>query len=166
LHCDSDFDRRRSEKLCPPCRESVKWCSGCLTGLSFDRFYSNQNVCIDCSKQSQAQWVQENREQYNERNRRFRESNPERVRDWSLRRKFGLEPGAYGAMLAEQDGKCAICGLVPEDTLNVDHDHSTGAVRELLCGRCNTGLGLFKDDPVRLSAAISYLMQHLPVERK
>jgi hypothetical protein len=57
--------------------------------------------------------------------------------------------------LAEQDGKCAVCG--DENPAHTDHDHASGTVRGLLCGRCNLGIGLFLDDPARMHAAISYL---------
>lgn len=65
---------------------------------------------------------------------------------------------------AEQGDRCAICGVAEEDAprarLFTDHDHTTrtaDSIRGLLCGNCNNGLGLFKDDPVRLTAAIRYL---------
>lgn len=54
--------------------------------------------------------------------------------------------------------RCQICsgGLTPE-TLNIDHSHSTGEFRGVLCRRCNTGLGFFKDDPGLLEGAAAYL---------
>jgi hypothetical protein len=60
-----------------------------------------------------------------------------------------------------QGGRCLICGTAegdaPRGRLHVDHDHKTGALRALLCGNCNLGLGHFKDDPVRIRSAIDYL---------
>lgn len=56
----------------------------------------------------------------------------------------------------EQGGICALCkDEMP--TPHVDHDHTTGAVRGLLCRDCNLGLGYFKDNPARLRLAIRYL---------
>lgn len=64
-------------------------------------------------------------------------------------------------MLADQGGLCAICRQ-PERTarnqvLAVDHDHSTGEVRGLLCSHCNRAVGLLADDPARLIRALAYL---------
>lgn len=55
-------------------------------------------------------------------------------------------------------GCCAICGSTGR--LYVDHDHSSGKVRGMLCNPCNTGLGKFGDDPARLLTAIAYLERH------
>jgi hypothetical protein len=59
---------------------------------------------------------------------------------------------------------CDICKRPEEQTrggvvrlLNRDHDHATGAWRGVLCSRCNTGIGYFRDDPELLAAAIAYL---------
>ena len=64
----------------------------------------------------------------------------------------------YNAMLERQGGVCAICKEKPKaGRLAVDHIHGSRKVRGLLCSLCNSGLGLFKDDPDRLAAAIQYL---------
>lgn len=61
----------------------------------------------------------------------------------------------YNSLLNKQAGLCAICrGLGP---LKVDHCHSTGRVRGLLCHSCNVALGSFKDNIVNLSRAIGYV---------
>ena len=60
---------------------------------------------------------------------------------------------------------CPICGILfshhtSEDRKTqpvVDHDHTTGKVRGILCNRCNSGLGLFKDNKTSLENAITYL---------
>ena len=66
--------------------------------------------------------------------------------------------GGYDAQLVKQGGGCAICGARPKvRRLNVDHEHLSGAVRGLLCARCNRGLGWFADRPERLEGAALYL---------
>lgn len=80
-------------------------------------------------------------------------------------RLYGITDVEYNARLESQKGVCAICGTdTPTENhdetrphLYVDHCHTSGAVRGLLCGNCNTGLGFFKDNPERLKAAIQYL---------
>lgn len=59
-------------------------------------------------------------------------------------------------LLKDQGYACAICRKDYE-RLNLDHCHSTGKVRGFLCHNCNRGIGLFKDDPMLMKAAASYL---------
>lgn len=73
----------------------------------------------------------------------------------NLLKKFGLTPDAYGRLLAEQGGVCAICATGTK--FDVDHDHESGAVRGLLCRRCNLLLGNVADDSALLRAAAEYL---------
>ncbi|SDE54639.1 Recombination endonuclease VII [Blastococcus fimeti] len=61
-------------------------------------------------------------------------------------------------MLRQQNGVCAICRVAP--AAHVDHDHSTGRVRALLCFNCNGGLGQFRDDPFVLQMAVFYVQHH------
>jgi hypothetical protein len=65
----------------------------------------------------------------------------------------------YAELLEQQGGACAICGSGNRSghRLAADHDHKTGAIRGLLCHRCNTAIGLLRDDPELLRAAIGYL---------
>lgn len=82
-----------------------------------------------------------------------------------LRKEYGISEAQYEALLRAQGGVCAIChrsesmrGAHGEaQPLSVDHDHSTGRVRGLLCDACNTGVGKFSEEPNRLRAAATYL---------
>ena len=70
-------------------------------------------------------------------------------------RKYGIGAAAYDSMIEAQDGKCAIC-MRPVQ-LVVDHCHTSGAVRGLLCGSCNTAIGMFEEQIDSLTNAIAYL---------
>lgn len=108
--------------------------------------------------------------------RRYRLKHPERVkasarksyRKWALKAKFNLTQEDFNAFLLEQNGKCAICGHLPlgidrytsGKALAVDHDHSTGKVRGLLCDLCNRAMGQFHDSVAILASAIAYLEKY------
>ena len=101
--------------------------------------------------------------------RRYREKNPDTIRDGKLKASFGIGLEDYNKLLASQDNVCAICKQT-ETTLSVsgnlkalavDHCHTTGKVRGLLCQKCNQALGLFNDDVERLSSAIKYIKEGL-----
>lgn len=80
----------------------------------------------------------------------------ERVRRRRLELRYGITHEEYEMLLQKQHGLCAIC-KVPTIKFHIDHDHKTNKVRGLLCGPCNMGLGLFKDNKVLLALAITYL---------
>ena len=98
---------------------------------------------------------------------RAKEKDPHIIRRRNLKNDFGLTLEQYDEMHKSQNGLCLICGN-PETTmqrgkiipLSVDHDHTTGAVRGLLCRSCNTGLGAFNDDADRIQVAIQYLERY------
>lgn len=76
-----------------------------------------------------------------------------------FRKKYLLTIEERDAMAAAQHGLCAICNTPPAK-LVVDHCHSTGTIRKLLCSACNTAIGLFQEDCGRMLAAIQYLEEH------
>lgn len=76
-----------------------------------------------------------------------------------LLRTFGLSLDQFESLLKSQHGLCAIC-LTDDPGARgwaIDHDHTTGVVRGILCGGCNRGLGYLKDCPVVVAAAADYL---------
>jgi len=91
-------------------------------------------------------------------------SNPDKKRQYAMK-KYWLKK-AYGItviqkeqMMIAQGNCCAICCAFIDKMYNfcVDHNHSTGKVRQLLCRKCNIGLGHFNEDSLLLEKAINYL---------
>jgi hypothetical protein len=108
-----------------------------------------QTACRACLKEASKKW----------------DLNPVKRRQRKLRSKYNLTTDQFNEMLLNQDNKCAICRGTETNNkknkyFNVDHCHSTGKVRGLLCDYCNVGLGRFKDDIIALQNAIEYLKTH------
>lgn len=84
------------------------------------------------------------------------------IRRAKFLRKYGITPEQADQMLVEQGGVCAICKTSEWTKAgpSVDHCHTTGRVRAILCNRCNAAIGFAKEDPERLRAAAAYLEQH------
>ncbi len=88
------------------------------------------------------------------------------IRNWTLKKTYGITTEDYNNMFIEQAGQCAICGTHQsklKKKLHVDHNHETGRVRGLLCDGCNIALGRMKDDMRILRSAIKYLEQDVPM---
>lgn len=69
-------------------------------------------------------------------------------RERTLKRRYGIDSATYLDMVDRQEGKCGICGGSPRahrQVFDVDHDHTTGRVRGLLCDRCNKRLAVLED---------------------
>lgn len=136
----------------------------------------HRNECKRCNLDAKAKRHQANPIPTRERVKQWKLANPEREaarqeayrlsgrkgisnRKSHLKRKYGITPEEYDELLSAQDGVCQICGRPPRDdiSLHVDHEHSSGRIRGLLCFRCNNALGDFDDDHDRLGAALTYL---------
>jgi hypothetical protein len=82
-----------------------------------------------------------------------------RKRKQWLRQTYRVSVEQYDVMSKAQGGRCAICRRTPNRVLAVDHSHSTGEVRGLLCTACNIGISYFEDEPEWLRQAAVYLQK-------
>lgn len=107
----------------------------------------------------------ENPERERERVREYRTKHRERSKANEAashrRRQYGLSPETFEALMAEHEGRCAICARDFTEKLRpcVDHDHATGVVRGLLCRHCNLGLGYYEQHSFAAMAG-AYLERH------
>ena len=100
-----------------------------------------------------------------EAERRYEAANRDKInakqRKYLLKSKYGITPEQFDSMLSAQDFRCAICKNPDpggrHNSWNVDHCHTSGRVRGLLCTKCNRGLGLFSDNQTSLLSAVDYL---------
>jgi hypothetical protein len=90
--------------------------------------------------------------------RKWRAENKEKRAAYQRQWKFGVSPEQHDAMLEQQSFKCAVCQT--DEPTCVDHCHTSGAVRGLLCRPCNLGLGHFKDNATTIANAIAYLKRN------
>jgi len=119
--------------------DGFRWCPSCEQAVAHEDFGRNGrqasgfgSMCRACNRRSsnEAYWV----------------------------RRYGMSKAEVDRLRESQGDKCAICtDPGPE---HLDHDHDTGRVRQLLCQRCNFGLGLYRDDPALLRAAADYVERH------
>lgn len=118
--------------------------------------------CKDCCQRETKSWRERNRSEYNSYVAQWRAKNPDRQHKTEIKRNYGISIEKYNEMLTAQSCKCLICSKQHDPTIKkgrlfVDHDHQTGEVRGLLCGKCNMALGLFNDNIDLIKKAISYL---------
>lgn len=99
--------------------------------------------------------------------RAHRRAHPDHYRGKDLKKTFGIALEDYQRMFVAQNGVCGICEKPEKDIRNgkvrwlaVDHNHTTGQVRGLLCGGCNKAIGLMCESVETLTNAIAYLKTH------
>lgn len=115
----------------------MKRCITCSFVKPFAEFYHKKSECKDCLK------------------------------DRSLKRQlmtaYGITKEEKEEMVRMQGNRCALCGVKFSDSkeINVDHCHTNGGIRGILCRHCNVGLGHFKDSPKLLRRAIKYINDYI-----
>jgi hypothetical protein len=117
----------------------------------------------DANKDRQKDWYLKNKEREQERSRNYYHENTDSYRNSYYLRDFGITLSDYNTMLREQGGVCKICAQPSNDgkRLRVDHCHTTGKVRGLLCRTCNLAIGHLRDSPVLANKLADYLLNSL-----
>jgi hypothetical protein len=84
-----------------------------------------------------------------------------------IKYQYGITPDDFDRMLADQRGRCAICGFAfgkpgtaPAQRPHIDHCHESGTVRALLCKQCNNGIAALADNPKIAERAAEYMRTH------
>lgn len=85
--------------------------------------------------------------------------NKTRKRNGEIIKAYGITFNEFNQMVANQNNKCAICNLEfnNKKQTHIDHNHKTGIVRQILCHKCNVGIGLFGENIDLMKLAINYL---------
>lgn len=146
--CGAIILATRKTTFCPNCRESAK--------KEYSRKWDAANDTEE-TRAKKREWVQKWRE--GDKGKKYYTENAERLRkakrDYVLRTKFGITLEEYELMVEERDGRCDVCQ--EQHPLVVDHCHSSGVVRGLLCRQCNAAMGKFGDTVDGLMRAVNYL---------
>ncbi|TFV66240.1 UNVERIFIED_ORG: hypothetical protein E4P37_07420 [Bacillus sp. AZ43] len=119
--------------------EGFRWCPSCEQAVAHENYVRNAGTSSGFGSRCKACNNAANSDAY-------------------FSRMYGLTRSEIDDLRARQSDLCAICDAPGPEHL--DHDHSSGRVRRLLCQRCNQGLGLFRDDPFLLRMAALYIEGH------
>lgn len=124
-----------------------------------DRKHYANGLCRDCYrntprfKAQRHSYYQANRHEFQRRTQLSKERRTSQIR------RYGITLEQFNALMSAQGGVCAICGKPPQArSLSVDHNHTTGAIRGLLCAACNRAIGMMRDSPGLLRKAADYLV--------
>jgi len=159
IKCISKFhaDKHRPDGLCSSCKECRK---------------KSVEKNIVAWRKYRRQWYAKNKKRIREVGRKSQAQrwakHPEHMKRLRRNRRlgdcFGISLAEYNRLLFLQGGKCLICETEKpggcKTYMSVDHNHTTGKVRGILCGNCNTILGIAHDNPERLRKAADYLEEH------
>lgn len=130
----------------------MKTCIKCNEIKDLDKFgrhphakNGRTNTCRDCKLSYSKRWNKDNAE-----------------RNWihAIKNRYGLSLEEWNGLFEKQSGCCAICDKHQSELdcrLVVDHCHSSGFVRGLLCRNCNSAIGMLEERPEILDKAKSYL---------
>lgn len=117
----------------------------------------------DANAIHQAAWAGRNADKVAAKQKEYRSRNPGRSRRWHLAANYGITPEQWDEMFRAQGSRCAVCETTQPDRRgwSTDHDHETGAVRGILCHRCNIIIGSLGDTKERVDAYYAQISRYL-----
>ena len=122
-------------------------------------FVDRKNIIKQRAKDKAKEWYHGNKEKSKIYNKEWKRKNKKRRDELNkksyLKQKYGLTLDQYLTIKIQQNNKCAVC--IQEKKLDIDHCHTTGRIRQLLCANCNRMLGMAKENITTLTNAINYL---------
>jgi hypothetical protein len=148
---------------------TLKTCNKCGEEKNINLFKKNHAICRTCyniwqkTKYRIKVNTEEGRQKIRNSHLAWRRKNRLHVRKLSrnshLKITFGITPEQYDEMCVKQNFKCAVCREKDDmgKRLSIDHDHSTGRIRGLLCTKCNLALGNLKDNTESIKRLLVYL---------
>lgn len=150
---------------------SGRWCAPCTKAYQLEYYEKNKARLLPLQQARERVYRAKDPDAYRAKVRAAKEKrkreDPKGYADsfWrdNIKRRYGATPEDYDRMLAEQGGVCAICKgshHLRRGRFSIDHCHTTGKIRALLCDGCNLGIGNMEENPSRLRAAADYLERH------
>lgn len=139
-------------------------CTRCRIAKENSQFYSCKRkvngLASQCKECTNKYAKTEKRKEYNRLYSKKRTPARQKAQKKYTLKKYGISIEEYDGLVERQNGLCKICKSFKKNRkkrLCVDHDHSTGKIRGLLCDKCNRGIGLLRDSQETLANAIEYL---------
>lgn len=148
----------KTEEQCATCNQIKPVI--CFTWVKNRNRYAED--CKECRNKKTKERYWQNIEKSREYQRNKAKKYKNRQSEYHLKTTYGLTTKDKKELLLKQNQKCAVCSAFFSKAADakIDHDHSTGRVRELLCHNCNVSLGLLKEDLKIVDALKAYLEKH------
>lgn len=155
----------------------MKQCAHCKEMKSIDSFHKRNKskdgahpYCKVCTASKNKEWFSNNKEKHAATCALWYSKNKEKANrkgtDWHYKSNYGISYEEFILLAGKQQNKCAICSTTLVFTGRgttravMDHCHTTGDIRGILCSNCNQGIGLLKENIGILKSSILYLEKY------
>lgn len=144
-------NRPNPRKTCNECKNKQAWERIKNNPEKHEKFLNKRKI-----------WRDSNSEIIKHKQRKWYHYNNEKVKNSYIKSVYGLTLEEYYNKIEEQNNRCAICGREFKNSKDtyIDHNHTTGEIRGLLCSKCNPAIGLLSENQRILYNAIVYLSNY------